>query len=62
MLTSEESYLESKEVIMAAESDLKASITIPTEWELVERVGWFIRLRWYAAAGVILGTLFAYYA
>ena len=47
---------------MAAESDLKASITIPTEWELVERVGWFIRLRWYAAAGVILGTLFAYYA
>ena len=29
---------------------------LPVEEELIERVSWFIRLRWYAALGVVIST------
>ena len=34
---------------------------IPAERELVERVSWFIKLRWYAGVFLVIGTLFAHY-
>lgn len=32
---------------------------LPVEVELIERVGWFITLRWYAAAAIFIGPLAA---
>jgi len=46
---------------MSAEYDIVNSFTIPTERELVERVGWFIKLRWYAGILVPVVTLLAGY-
>lgn len=42
-------------------NNLVNSHTIPAERELMERVGWFIKLRWYAGVFVIIITLFAGY-
>ena len=44
------------------EYDVEHVLPIPAERELMERVGWFIKLRWCAGAFVVIGTLFAGYA
>ncbi|HIE29297.1 TPA: hypothetical protein EYP66_18660 [Candidatus Poribacteria bacterium] len=50
-----------KVFFMSNEYDAVTPLTIPTEHELMERVGWFIKLRWYAGILLISGTLFASY-
>lgn len=39
----------------------KVTFRLPVEEELIERVSWLIRLRWYASAGVISTTLLVYH-
>ena len=41
--------------------DVEHVLPIPAERELMERVGWFIKLRWCAGLFVVIGTFFAGY-
>lgn len=41
--------------------DINRPTTSPLIQEFTERIGWYIKLRWFASAGVLIGTLFGFF-